>query len=74
MFLTFGLIFLFLMLCGGLFGSHMDRYDWNSGNCSVCGEVWVRFSTSSQGCRGYTCRMQHKPIYIWISWPGIDKL
>lgn len=58
-----------IMLVIGLWGSMLERKQYNNGICKQTGKPWKYFDTDSQGGRGYTSG----PYTVWISWPGIDK-
>lgn len=47
-----------------------ERNAFNRGVCRICGTLWRRFDTDSQGGRGYMCGHGHD---TWCSWPGTDK-
>lgn len=64
--LTISLIAFFLI--SGALAYKTEQRIWNKGICKTNGQVWRRFDTSSQGCRGYVAGDQ----YCWISWP-VDK-
>jgi hypothetical protein len=69
-----GVAIICFMVAGGLWCRREEQRIWNNGLCN-CGEPWLSFDVSSQGCRGYTCRSPmhvHAP-YMWITYPGVDK-
>jgi len=70
---TFGIIVLAIMVCGGFWGYFSEKKRWNGGICARCGTPWKSFGMDSQGGRGYNCGCPKFQNGIWISWPGIDK-
>ena len=62
------LLFIALLLCGGLWASRSERNEWNDGICKKNGLPWIQFDTDSQGGRGYRAG----DVYCWQSW-GHDK-
>lgn len=52
-------------------GIHLERKDFNKGNCPICNHRMKLFDYDSQGGRGYCC---HKcGYYTWVSYGCVDK-
>ena len=62
-----GTIFLGSVLTGGVIGTivgciyvrHIEKKNWNNGNCPICNEPWRCFDVDSQGGRMYKCSNHH---------------
>lgn len=69
------LIFLFFITlinieCS-LIGIHLEKKDFNNGQCPICGRHLRHFDTDSLGRRGYIC---DKCFYsTWVSYKSVDR-
>ncbi len=64
-------IIIFLAIVAVLWARGEEKKLWNNGFCPACRAYWARFSTDSQGGRGYKCVCV--PVRrIWISY-AVDK-
>lgn len=60
-----------LVICGILYGIHIEKREFNNGICPKCGKKLNWFDSDSQGGRGYCC---HDCRYFtWVSYDCVDK-
>lgn len=60
-----------LVICGILYGIHIEKKGFNNGICPKCGKKLKWFDSDSQGGRGYCC---HDCRYFtWVSYDLVDK-
>ena len=60
-----------LIICGILYGIHIEKIEFNNGICPKCGKKLKWFDTDSQGGRGYCCNDCR--YFTWVSYNCVDK-